>query len=508
MKRRTRATTRSKRRRIRKLVGIAITSVMAIGLAAVAGFYVGWTRFASALPELRGWHLDEPASEFTQDDEQDGYTLDDYLAQEAQVFDELDQLIAQDWSPTIDGRYSRFLIDSPSNPDLVSNRNWNRSLLLTPEQPIGAAILLHGLSDSPYSLRDVGMRLYEQGWSVLWLRVPGHGTCPAALAEVDWQDWTAAVRVAVKGMRTKASADSPLIIVGYSNGGALAVDYAATALDDPDLPVPDRLILMSPMIGISSLARLTEFHSIVGRISGLEKVGWQSVNAEVDPFKYSSWPMNASVQAFHMTKRLERKLRRLSDAGQMESFPRTLVFQSVIDATVVAPELVKRFLSRCVGPGNELIVFDSNQDAEIANLVRSKFRIELATMLEDAGRHYGLTVVTNESPDTHSVVAKRYTNEGVVTEPLELEWPRDVFSLSHLAIPIPPDDPILGDRPATRSRLPLGSLSIRGESGVLMISESLMFRLRHNPFYDFLAQELFRWLSGVNETQDAPPTPT
>ena len=36
-------------------------------------------------------------------------------------------------------------------------------------------LLIHGLTDSPYSLRRVGQILYERGFYVLGLRLPGHG---------------------------------------------------------------------------------------------------------------------------------------------------------------------------------------------------------------------------------------------------------------------------------------------------------------------------------------------
>ena len=50
-------------------------------------------------------------------------------------------------------------------------------------------LLLHGLSDSPYSHARDRREILAQGYYVLVLRLPGHGTVPAALIDVDWQDW-------------------------------------------------------------------------------------------------------------------------------------------------------------------------------------------------------------------------------------------------------------------------------------------------------------------------------
>jgi alpha-beta hydrolase superfamily lysophospholipase len=40
-----------------------------------------------------------------------------------------------------------------------------------------------------------------------------------------------------------------LHIVGFSNGGALAMKYALDALDDSSLRKPQQIVLISPMIG-------------------------------------------------------------------------------------------------------------------------------------------------------------------------------------------------------------------------------------------------------------------
>ena len=52
--------------------------------------------------------------------------------------------------------------------------------------PRGAALLIHGLTDSPYSLRRVAEILQEEGYHVVGLRLPGHGTNPGTLATVSW----------------------------------------------------------------------------------------------------------------------------------------------------------------------------------------------------------------------------------------------------------------------------------------------------------------------------------
>ena len=76
---------------------------------------------------------------------------------------------------------------------------------------------------------------------------------------------------------------------------------------------------------------------------------------------------------------------------------------------------------------------------------------------------------------------------------LEMEWPDGIFSLSHVALPFRPDDPVYGLAPKQDRRLPaLGQMDLRGETGVLQIPASQLLRLRYNPFYDYLLERVIR----------------
>ena len=49
-------------------------------------------------------------------------------------------------------------------------------------------VFLHGLTDSPYSLRHLAALYRDRGFIALGIRLPAHGTVPAALSKVTW-DW-------------------------------------------------------------------------------------------------------------------------------------------------------------------------------------------------------------------------------------------------------------------------------------------------------------------------------
>ncbi|MGD9331434.1 MAG: hypothetical protein PVJ53_08980, partial [Desulfobacterales bacterium] len=83
---------------------------------------------------------------------------------------------------------------------------------------------------------------------------------------------------------------------------------------------------------------------------------------------------------------------------------------------------------------------------------------------------------------------------------LDLDWPSGVISLSHLALPIPPDDPLYGQSPPKdRRRLFLGRMAVQGERGLLKLPENWFLRLRHNPFYTYLEARTHAWIDARSQ---------
>jgi alpha-beta hydrolase superfamily lysophospholipase len=166
---------------------------------------------------------------------------------------------------------------------------------------------MHGLTDSPYSMKAMAESLYARGMAVTVLRLPGHGTLPSMLTEMDDRDWNAAVRIAARDIAARTPVGQPFYIGGYSTGGTLALQYTLDALADNTLRRPDRVLLMSPAIEltpVANLAKIIDFFSIVP-IPVLEKVRWQEIIAEYDPYKFNSFPVNASRQVNQATRAVE-----------------------------------------------------------------------------------------------------------------------------------------------------------------------------------------------------------
>ncbi len=463
----------------------------AIGVA--MALVVGFIYYLDSRTDLSVWHHAHLDEEFTVNSPIASF--EEYIALEDRLFAQLDEVVYAQTGPAGDDRVNRYKRGSLSDPGRWPT-NWNRSYELPVDTPRASVLLLHGLSDSPYSLRHLAQRLHGTGVHALGLRIPGHGTAPSGLLNVTWQDMAAAVRLAMRHL-AEQNGDRPIHVIGYSNGAALAVQYALSALDDPTLPRIDRLVLLSPQIGVTPAAAMAIWQARLGRLLGLEKLAWNEILPEYDPFKYGSFAVNAGNLSHRLTAEIQRHIGVLQEGGKLDSMPPVLAFSSVVDATVLAPALLSNLFNRLSPGGHELVLFDINARIELEHLL-SWDPEEMLTALQNAtGTAYELSLVTNESPNSRNVVEQRWTSgmdSAVITE-LSLQWPENVYSLSHVALPFAPGDPLYGSEASAPSPgVKLGNLALRGESHVLKVSPTAMLRLRWNPFYSYLEQRTLEFL--------------
>jgi len=450
-------------------------------------------------PGLQPWHTAYLGSEFTADMLDTGRvaSFSDYLALEDRLFAELeDRVYAEVEAGTrqILNRYSRGSAADPGRRD----RDWNRSFELSVDRPVGGVLLLHGMSDSPYSLRALGQRLHRQGYYVIGLRFPGHGTAPSGLRHVVWQDMAAAVELAVEHLAANIH-DQAMHLVGYSTGATLAVNAALDALED-GARVPDSLVLISPAIRVHSAAALAGFRNSLSNLPGLDRMAYLDIMEEFDPFKYNSFATNAGAQVHGATRHVVQRIRTLAtQPPDGPTLPPTLVFKSAVDATVTTEAVVDNLLQVLPSDDNELVLFDINRHVAVTSTL----------MINDPGPFtqrlintetlpFGLTLIGNASTESTDVVA-RYKAPGSIRmgpeRPLGQAWPPGIVSLSHVALTFPPDDPLYGSvRPDDNSVIYLGNLAIRGERGLLRIPENWLLRLRFNPFYDYLEKRVLGWM--------------
>ncbi len=480
---------------IKRSLSWIVKGVLLAGLL-VFTVLLAWAFESRGMQALRVWHTASLSSEFTARDATPESTLQDYLDREERLFRELKEKVYDRVELTDDLIFSRYRAGGPQDPARWP-RNWNRTFELVPKSIRGGALLLHGLTDSPYSLRRIGQMLKAKGFYVLGLRLPAHGTVPKALTQVHWKDWVAASQIGARHVRKRVGKDRPFVIAGYSNGGALAVKYSLDALSDPSLPSPDRLLLFSPEIGISPIALIANWHKLLSFLPYFAKFKWLSIEPEYDPFKYNSFPKNAGQQAHNITETLQRQVKKLHKTGGLAAFPPILAFLSRTDATVETAATIHRLFDQLENENSELVVFDVNRFDQLAAFIPAAVDVTLKRLEARSDLPYRLTVITNVAQDSEFVAqrTKAPRSSTIDSKALGVRWPRGVYSLSHVAIPFSPNDPVYGTGQRTNltyEGLPLGALHPRGEARVLTVPLSGFLRLRHNPFFKYMARRVVR----------------
>jgi len=466
--------------------------VLVLMVVAVAVFFVVRAWDSQRGPPLDLWHTHVPPDWHAAEIDKADWAS--YLKAEEAVFRDVRAKVVDKLEDEARTPGNRYYAGSPIYPGNFA-QDWNRSYIVEPDgPPAGAVVLLHGLTDSPYSLRHIARRYRDLGFVAIGIRMPGHGTVPAALTDVEWEDWDAATRLAVREARRRIGAAKPLHIVGFSNGGALAVKYALDALDDERLARPDRLILISPMIGITAFARYVGIAALPAMFPAFANAAWLGIVPEFNPFKYNSFPVNGARQSHRLTVALQDRVARAAREGKLGRLPPILTFQSVVDFTVSTRAIISALYSLLPANGSELVLFDINRAAKLGPLLRSAAETTLSRILAEPPRKFRTTIISNAAPDTYAVV-ERVTEAGVLDEQtrlLDLAFPDGIFSLSHVALPFPMNDSLYGMRPDGNDEfgINLGAIAPRGERGVLIVNLDTLLRASSNPFYPYVLERI------------------
>lgn len=162
--------------------------------------------------------------------------------------------------------------------------------------PVGA-LLIHGFSGCPASMRPMGAWLSERGVSTVGPRLPGHGTSWEDLETTTWQDWERETQAALADLAARCP---DVIVVGLSMGGALALHLAAThqgALNGVAVINAD---VRRPELILAPLARLFT-RTVKGVGNDINKPGQDEV-------VYDRIPVKSSIQMGKLYKTVQREL--------------------------------------------------------------------------------------------------------------------------------------------------------------------------------------------------------
>ncbi len=299
------------------------------------------------------------------------------------------------------------------------------------KSPIKRGVLLvHGLFDSPFTLKDIAHFLHKKGHLCAGILLPGHGTVPGDLLNIHYREWEKAVAY---GVDTLKKYTNKVDIIGFSLGGALAIHHA---LKDPDI---HSLTLISPALRAQTRLEIVLYlYRLMGRFAPPLK--WYRKRPQVNFARYSSLATNGAFQAYHFIHHMRRQL-----AHKTLEMPICLI-ATESDETLCTPTTLKFF---------------KNQPNE-------KNKMLLYTHL------------------SHPFDSKIIVRTNVYPE-------ENIIDFSHIATAISPDNPYLGRNASycdfghyRANYVPKGAI-FKGAVTIKNLRKYTIQRLTYNPdFYNML----------------------
>lgn len=107
-------------------------------------------------------------------------------------------------------------------------------------------LLLHGLTDSPYYLKDIAKSLYFEGYDVFVPLLSGHGKDEKTMGQINYEQWLSETKNIIHDLTADGQ---PLILGGFSNGGLLSSVLVK------DIEIQNKikmLLLFAPALEIST----------------------------------------------------------------------------------------------------------------------------------------------------------------------------------------------------------------------------------------------------------------
>ncbi|CAK8724949.1 hypothetical protein KKHLCK_15435 [Candidatus Electrothrix laxa] len=330
-------------------------------------------------------------------------------------------------------------------------------------------LLIHGLIDSPYLLHSIQDSLSRQYPCALIRAVllPGDGTVVGDSLDMNHKDWKRIVEYGVKGFQDDIT---DLYLVGFSTGTSLAIDYMK---EHPSTDKIKGLVLLSPSVKAKSrFAFLSPFIKLFK--------DWLSRSEEEDAVRYESFSYNAGAEFYILT-------REMVDPKYALKIPVMMVASA--DDTTVDTEAARRFFCFSDEVDRQALLWYQSADPKVNARIAQTADLQCDNIIE------------------------------VPLADIQEEF--KTINLSHLAVPISPDDPHYGLHGKYRhcgkyassptdlaACLDDGENNLFGENNVEGLSADLKPQYRtlrrgtFNPLYEQLEAMMFCFTDDACSTAD------
>ncbi len=163
------------------------------------------------------------------------------------------------------------------------------------------ALVLHGFTGSPVSMRPLAEALAAAGFAVEMPRLPGHGTAVFDMAETGWDDWLTEAERALGAVQSR-TADGKVVVVGLSMGGALT---AALAQGHPEL---GGIVLINAPVAVPSELGDAVREMLAGGVEVMDAIGNDIADPDANEAAYDETPLRALLSMIMAGEQVRERL--------------------------------------------------------------------------------------------------------------------------------------------------------------------------------------------------------
>ncbi len=163
------------------------------------------------------------------------------------------------------------------------------------------ALVLHGFTGNPLSMRPLAEALADAGFNVEMPRLPGHGTSIEDMVHTEWDDWRAEAERSLDALAAR-SPEGRCIVVGLSMGGALT---AAVAEGHPELA---GIVLINAPVAVPAEMVTAVAAMLDGGMETMESIGGDIADPASEELSYDATPLRALLTMMEAGKQVRERL--------------------------------------------------------------------------------------------------------------------------------------------------------------------------------------------------------
>lgn len=235
------------------------------------------------------------------------------------------------------------------------------------------ALMCHGFTGTPQSLRPWAEHLGAAGLTVSLPRLPGHGTRWQDANMTTWDDWYACVDRELRSLRERCE---HVFVMGLSMGGTLTIRLAEQRAAEVA-----GIVLVNP--SLTTLRKDAKFLPVLSKVlPSVAAIGGDIKKPGVKELAYDRTPLRAANSLSHLWRLTRAELAKVTSP--------VLLYRSKVDHIVESVN--SRLLVEGVGSENvaEVVLPDSyhvatlDNDAETIFAGSAEFTKRLGTELAEA----------------------------------------------------------------------------------------------------------------------------